>query len=104
MATFEKQLDGSISPKDIQRKFNAFVELYGESDAFLVGDFNELTSFNNLLPLFNINAKIVKIGNKYIDVIQNGAKARILIPSVDQSRRSGFGVSPKIKFISYWIN
>lgn len=102
MTTFEFYVTNELKPKDIQRKFDAFVELYGESEAFLVGNFTELTSSGHLLPLFNLNLKIIKIGNKYIDGVMNGASARIVLPFYDAYKLKPIDMKPKVKFISVW--
>lgn len=103
MATFEFYVTNELKPKDIQRKFDAFVELYGESEAFLIGNFTELTSSGNLSPLFNLNMKIVKIGNKYIDgVDDDGTCAKIVLPFYDAYKLKAIDIKPTVKFISVW--
>src|SRR5690606_21370227 len=102
MATFEFYVTNELKPKDIQRKFDAFVELYGESEAFLIGNFTELTPSGNLLPLFNLNLKIAKIGNKYIDSVMNGANVKIVLPFYDAYKLKSIDIKPTVKFISVW--
>lgn len=103
MATFYFELTKDVQIKDIKRKFDAFVELYGESEIFVKGDIDELTSSGNVLPLFNINAKVVKIGNKFIDAVMNGAKVKIILPSNSPYTYKTTFNKTQIMFISVWI-